>query len=43
MTQQPDFDIQAPRIDRTAAPTKGLPVRPYIYRGNEPWIPKKSR
>lgn len=40
---EPGFDVKHPSLDRTQAPHKGLPVRPYVYKGNEPWTPKKSR
>lgn len=43
MSTQPDINIQAPRLDRAIAPSKGIPFTPYQYRGHEPWIPKKSR
>lgn len=33
--------IKAAHIGKTGR--RGLSVKPYVYRGGEPWTPKKSR
>lgn len=37
------IDAQEPRIAWDLIPTKGLPLRPYTYKGDEPWIPKNTK
>ena len=43
MTTHPDINIQAPRLERSVAPCKGIPFRPYTYKGSQPWTPKTSQ